>query len=830
MRRFLKLSILAVISAFFVLAAIVVIWASNISIPDFQSFENRKVIQSTKIYDNTGEILLYDIHQNISRTVINFTDIPRQVKNATVAIEDSGFYQHHGISWQGIFRSFLADIVSGSLQQGGSTITQQLVKNTLLTSEKSFTRKIKEIILSLKIEKMFSKEDILGLYLNEIPYGGNNYGIESASLYFFGKNAKNLTLAEAAYLAALPQAPTYYSPYGNHRDELENRKNIVLKRMLELGFISEDEMKQSQKEKVNFISRSEQNIKAPHFVMFIKSYLEEKYGKDTVEEEGLKVITTLDWDLQQKAEKIIAQFAADNEKNFNAKNAGLIAIDPKTGKILTMVGSRDYFNTENEGNFNVTLAKRQPGSSFKPFVYATAFQKGYTPETILFDLQTEFNSSCNPDGTPKEGTKSEECYRPENYDGIYRGPISLRNALAQSINIPSVKVLYLAGINDSLKTAQNLGITTLTDPLKYGLTLVLGGGEVTLLEMTGAYSVFANDGIKNPVIGIQRIENSKGEVLEEFISQPKQVLDQNISRLITDVLSDNEARTPAFGSQSYLYFPDRDVAAKTGTTNDYHDAWVIGYTPNFALGVWYGNNDNSPMEKKVAGFIAAPSWNAFFQEALKKLPPEKFIKPNPILSEIKPVLKGEWKGGNTYLIDSISKKRATEFTPKDLIEEKTIIQIHSILYWVNKDNPLGPIPSNPGLDPQFLLWETPIRDWAVKQGIQDETMANIPQDFDNIHLPLYIPVIQVISPQTGVVYDSKNAVNIKITSQSHFPLKEINLFLGNTFLGSVKQYPFDFSFIPKNYLSESELQKNLRIVAYDEVRNSSEVNIFLYFK
>jgi len=827
--RIFKVAVIAAVSAFFVLAIIIIFWASTLSIPDFQSFENRKVIQSTKIYDNTGEILLYDIHQNISRTVIPFGEMPRYVKNATVAIEDSEFYQHHGISWEAILRAFLVNIGSGKLSQGGSTITQQLVKNTLLTSEKSFTRKIKEIIISLKIERIFSKEDILGLYLNEIPYGGSNYGIESASRYFFGKNAKNLTLAETAYLAALPQAPTYFSPYGNHRDELESRKNLVLKRMLELGFVSEEEIERVKQEKVNFISRSEQNIKAPHFVMFIKSYLEEKYGKDAVEEEGLKVITTLDWDLQQKAEKIVAQFAADNEVKFNAKNAGLVAIDPKTGKILVMVGSRDYFDTEKEGNFNVTMAKRQPGSSFKPFVYATAFQKGYTPETTLFDLQTEFNSSCNPDGTPKEDTKPEECYHPKNYDQIFRGPINLRNALAQSINIPSVKVLYLAGINESLKTAQNLGITTLTDPLKYGLTLVLGGGEITLLEMTGAYAVFANDGVKNSVTGIQGIENDKGEILEEFISQPKQALDQNVSRLITNILSDNEARTPAFGNQSYLYFPNRDVAAKTGTTNDYRDAWVMGYTPNISVGVWVGNNDNTSMEKKVAGFIAAPMWRAFFEEALKKSPPEKFIKPEPMLG-VKPALKGEWKGGNTYLIDTISKKRATEYTPKELIEEKALTQIHSILYWIDKNDPLGPLPSNPGIDPQFPLWEKPIRDWAEKQGIKDETTANIPQEFDNIHLPSYAPAIQILSPQSGIIYDLKNPIAVKITSQSHFPLKEISLFLGDVFLGSIKQYPFNFSFTPENYLPESKLQENFRVIAYDEFKNRSEANLILYFK
>jgi 1A family penicillin-binding protein len=742
MRKFLKRQILALVVLVFIAGIIVAVWAYRLPIPDFQSFESRKVVQSTKIYDSTGEFLLYDIHQNISRTVIPYEEIPRDIKNATVAIEDSEFYQHKGISPVAMLRSLLVDLMSGKLSQGGSTITQQLAKNTLLTSEKSFTRKIKEIILALKLETVLTKEQILTLYLNEIPYGGSTYGIEAASQYFFGKSAANLTLAEAAYLAALPKAPTYYSPYGNHRDELDLRKDLVLERMLKLGFASEEEYNEAKNEQINFVPRSEQNIKAPHFVMYIKSYLEEKYGKDAVEEEGLKVTTTLDWALQQKAESIVSQYAANNEQKFNAKNAGLVAIDPKTGKILAMVGSRDYFDLENEGNFNVTLAQRQPGSSFKPFVYATAFKKGYTPETVVFDLQTEFNSSCNPDGTPKkelleemlrEGTTTNEelCYRPENYDGVYRGPVTFRNALAQSINVPSVKVLYLAGVADSLKTAQSLGITTLGDPLKYGLTLVLGGGETTLLEMTGAYSVFANDGVRNPVTGILKVEDSKGKVLEEFASQPKQVLESNVSRLVTDVLSDNEARTPAFGSQSYLYFPGRDVAAKTGTTNDYRDAWVLGYAPNFALGVWVGNNDNSPMVKKVAGFIAAPMWNAVFQEALKNLPEEKFTKPEPTPTGLKPVLTGEWRGGNTYLINVVSNKRATECTPKELVKEKVLTQVHSILYWLNKDDPLGPTPENPGLDSQFLLWETPIRDWVAKQGIKEENLSDIPQQSDS---------------------------------------------------------------------------------------------------
>lgn len=828
--KILKIGVFGGAGAFLIFGIVAAVWAFTLPIPDFQSIESRKIVESTKIYDSSGQVILYDIHQNISRTVVPFGEIPRSVKNATVAIEDSDFYNHHGVSVKGIIRAFFANIGSAQIQQGGSTITQQLVKKALLTSDKSLSRKIKELILALKLERVFSKEEILSFYLNEISYGGSTYGIEAASQYFFGKNARDLDLAESAYLAAMPQAPTYYSPYGNHRDKLDQRKDAVLKRMLDLGFIAEEEMEGAKKEKASFTNRAEKNIRAAHFVMFIKSYLEEKYGKDAVEEGGLKVITTLDWDLQQKAEQIVAQYAADNEKKFNAKNAGLVAIDPRTGKILAMVGSRDYFDMENEGNFNVTLARRQPGSSFKPFVYATAFKKGYAPETALFDLETEFNSSCNPDGTPKPGTKQEECYMPQNYDNVFRGPVTLRNALAQSINVPSVKTLYLAGVDDSIKTAQDLGITTLTDSSRYGLTLVLGGGETTLLEMTAAYSVFANEGVRNPVIGILKIENSRGEILEEFASRPKQVLDANISREITDILSDNEARTPAFGNRSYLYFPGKDVAAKTGTTNDYRDAWVLGYAPNISVGVWVGNNDNTPMEKKVAGFIAAPMWNAFFQEALKKIPDEKFTKPNPLAGNLKPVLKGEWRGGNSYLVDGISKKRATEFTPKEFVEEKVLAQIHSVLYWVRKDDPLGPAPENPGLDSQFALWEKPVRDWAARQGIKEETFDNLPRDFDDIHLPAYSPVIKIVSPENGAAYDPNGKISVKINFQSRFPIGQVDFFLANTYLGSTSQSPFGFSFTPGDYLANTEKTANFRVIAYDSVKNRAEEIIPINFK
>jgi 1A family penicillin-binding protein len=828
----LKIIVLIGIISFLTTGIMVGFWILTLQMPDFQSFEQRKIIQSTKIYDRTGKILLYDIHNNIKRTVIPFEEIPRNIKNATIAIEDIDFYQHHGIKPSAILRAFLINMFSGYAKQGGSTITQQLIKNTFLTSEKTITRKIKEIILAYKVEEFYNKDQILGFYFNEIPYGSNNYGIEAAAQSFFGKRAKDLTLGEAAYLAALPKAPTYYSPYGSHKDKLEERKNTILKKMKELGFVSEKEYFQAKNEKVKFVSRADKNIKAPHFVMFIRNYLINKFGEGAIEQDGLIVTTTLDWNLQNKAEKMILEYSKKIEKKFNAKNASLVAIDPKTGQILVMVGSRDYFDTENDGNFNVATAKRQPGSAFKPFVYAAAFEKGYTPETVVFDLETEFNTSCNPDGTPiLSTTKPEECYMPQNYDNIFRGPTTLREALAQSINIPSVKVLYLAGLKNSLQTAKKLGITTLKDTNRYGLTLVLGGGEVKLLEMVAAYSVFANNGFKNNTTGIIEIKNNKGEILEKIKPQPKKVLEENIALIINDILSDNKARTPAFGSQSYLYFPERDVAVKTGTTNDYRDAWVIGYTPNFSLGLWVGNNDNTPMKKKIAGFIAAPLWNSFFKEVFKNLPKESFKKPVKIEVE-KPVLKGEWKGSEVYFIDSVSGKLATEFTPKNLVKEKVVMNIHSILHWVDKNNPLGKIPERPEKDSQYNLWEYPVQNWVKYQNIKQETLNDIPKEYDDIHKPEYKPIIKIMQPNQNNVFNRNDIISLNISILSKFPLKQIDFFFKEKYLGSIKpknkkiEQNIKFSFDLSSFLDLNKKER-VKIKVYDKVYNSSETSMFL---
>lgn len=804
-------------------SGITIIWASTLKIPDFNSFEERKITQSTKIYDRTGKVVLFDVHKDIKRTVIPFEDISRHVKNATIAIEDSEFYEHNGIKPTAILRALLTNILSGNLTgQGGSTITQQVVKNSVLNKDKNLTRKLKEAILSIKIERVLDKDKIFSLYLNEIPYGGNIYGVEEASQRFFGKSARDITLAESAYLAALPKAPTFYSPYGNNKDRLDERKNVVLARMEDLGFITKEEKEQATKEEVLFTPPENSSIRAPHFVTHVRLYLEEKYGKETVETGGLKVITTLDWELQQKAEEIVKRFGDENEQKFNAKNAGLVAVDPKSGNVLVMVGSRDYFDTEKEGNFNVTIAHRQPGSAFKPFVYATAFAKGYTPETILFDLETEFNTACGVNSVPPSPTV--KCYNPGNFDEKFRGPMTLRDALAQSINIPAVKLLYLAGIKDSIQTARNMGVSGLSDPNRYGLTLVLGGGEVTLLDMTSAYAVFANEGVRNKTSFILKVEDADGKILESFDHSPQEVLDQNVARTISDILSDNEARTPIFGSQSLLRVPGYDVAVKTGTTNDFKDAWAVGYSPNIAVGAWAGNNDNTPMDRKIAGLIITPMWHEFIKTALETMPKEEFNPPQKNSSNnLKPVLRGVWKGGNEFLIDKISGKLATEYTPEETTERKVINEVHSILYWLDKDNPLtSGKPQNPENDPQFILWEYPIRKWAQENGVYDQTTEIIPKQTDDVHKPEFRPKVSILSPISDRTYLSTEKISIIFNSTGRFPTSQADFFLNETYLGSTKNSPFSFNFVPEQYTNIGN-ENEIKIVVYDSARNKTEV-------
>jgi len=798
------------------------LWAASLRIPDLTAFEERRVESSTKLYDRTGNVLLYDVYENVKRTAITREEMGEAIQQATVAIEDKGFYQHGGIRLRSIARAVLVNLGlwEGYAGQGGSTITQQVIKNAILTQDKKISRKIKEWILAIKLEQEMSKDDILELYLNESPYGGEMYGIAEAANYYFGKKPIELTLAEAAYLAALPQAPTRYSPYGKNRALLDSRKAMVLSNMHELGFITREEYEKAQAEVVAFIPHTEGRAKALHFVMYVREYLEETYGQEILFS-GLKVITTLDYNLQKKAEEVVLKYAKENEKNFNAENASLVAIDPKTGQILVMVGSRDYFDKEIDGNFNVATAHRQPGSAFKPIVYATAFMKGLTPETVVFDLPTEFQTTCTPDGKPRTG---DACYMPENYDLKYRGPVTLREALAQSLNVPAIKVLYLAGIDDSLRTARAMGIKSLKDKDQYGLTLVLGGGEVSLLDLTSAYGVLANKGVRNPHQPILRIEDSKGQILEEWRVRDEQVIPKEVALDVTDILADNAARAPAFGERSALTISGREVAVKTGTTNDYRDAWVIGYTPSLAVGAWSGNNDNTPMEKRVAGFIVAPLWNAFMQEALKEYPVERFERPDKEVDlTLKPVLRGIWWGGEHYLIDKISGKLATPNTPREALDELVIRNPHSILYWIDKRDPLGPPPLNPQGDPQFEHWEHPIREWLARQPyIPGVTRESVPSVYDDVHLD-GASSVTIIEPTSSSVFRAGDTVRVAVTSQGRFPITKINFFLNNSFIGtSIGTAPFLFIIDDGAIIGA---MNELKVVATDSAYNSTQSSV-----
>ena len=682
-------TLLYAFGVYLVLMGILFLWAASLPLPDLSSLSQIRVDQSVKLYDRTGTVLLYDLsNTNIQRTSVTLAQVSPNIQNAIISIEDPNFYTHNGIEFRAIARAVFVDLTHAGLDQGGSTITQQVIKNTILTNDKSVVRKIKEWILALKLERVLNKQQILTLYVNQVPYGGTMYGVEEAAETFFGKHASEVDVAEGAYMAAILPAPSYYSPYGPNKAALDARKNLVLDEMFNHSYITATERDDAKAEQVVFIPQQSSSIQAPHFVFYVQQYLEQKYGEDALQTSGWKVTTTLDAGLQAQAEQIVKAGALSNATKFNASNAGLIALDPTNGQILTMVGSRNYFDTQIDGAFNVTLANRQPGSAFKPFAYAQAFTEGYTPDTVLWDVPTQFSTSCAPTDVSND---TPPCYSPVNYDGKFRGPMTLRDAIAQSINIPSVKLLYLAGIDSTLQLAKSMGISTLGNANQYGLTLVLGGGEVNLLEMSGAYGAFATDGIHYQPTAILKIEDANGNIIEDD-SQPTgtQVLQPQVAEEINDVLSDAVARAP-LGENALVSFPDYDVAVKTGTTNNYKDAWTIGYTPNLVVGIWAGNNDNTPMSHQVSGFIVGPMWHQFMEYALPTRPTQYFTRTTVDESNLKPILRGDWQvpGSDGAL--------------------------HEILYWLNKSDPTGPTPPDP-TDPQYTAWEDGLHAWIAKNG------------------------------------------------------------------------------------------------------------------
>lgn len=734
-------------------------------------------IASTKIVDRNGQ-LLYAVSDNKKRLVIPFSDMPEYTKQATVAVEDQTFYTNFGIDIKSIARSAIADITKGHLAQGGSTITQQFVKNALLDPQKTFSRKIKEAILSIEIDAIYPKDKILEMYLNEIPYGSTAYGIEAASQTFFGKPAKELTLAQSATLAALPQAPTYYSPYGPNKNALMKRKDFILDKMAKLKMITQDQADSAKKETIAFVPHKD-TIVAPHFVFYVEQLIADKYGEEALQNGGLTITTTLDLNVQKMAEDAIDS----NTKvlgRYGANNAALVSVDPKTGQVLAMVGSKDYFDQNIQGQVNVTTSNRQPGSSFKPIVYSTAFKDKYNPAYPLFDLTTDFGGG----------------YTPHDYDGNTRGPVSIRTAMSNSLNIPAVKMLSLVGINNALATAKDLGITTLTDPSRYGLALVLGGGEVKPVEMAGAFAAFGNNGQYNPVTPILKVTDKDNNVLEQYQDPlSKQVLDPQVAYLISNVLSDTEARKMIFGFTNNLTIPGHAVAVKTGTTQANHDAWTIGYTPQISTAVWTGNTDNTAMKSGADGsVVAAPIWNAFMKKYLADLPNVDFTRPDGIKDvavdflsnklpsdatpqdDIRTDVFASWQIPTAQddihvkvNVNKLNGKLASDQTPTDLTEQKTFTNVHS----ERPDNP---------------SWEDPVRAWAQANNIDNLP----PTEKDDSYSLTSRPAINITSPATGTKVGS--SVDITADAAAQYGVKDVSFIIDGNAIGTATSAPYKINY------------------------------------
>lgn len=784
-------------------------------LPNPNKLSDRDIAQSTRIYDRDNK-LLYSFHGEENRTVVKSGEIADYVKKATVAIEDKHFYQHSGIDVGGVFKAIARKVLGRRSQlAGGSTITQQYIKNALLSNERSLSRKVKELILSLEIEQIYSKDEILTGYLNQIPYGNNAYGIETAAKTYFDKSAKDLTLSEAAFLAAIPQAPSYYLA---HKDDLVARKNHILDRMLALGIISEKDLALAKKAPPNNqtnIAANISNIKAPHFVFYVRDQLIDLLGGGQEAEiklstTGFKVQTTLDSSLQKIAEESVAEYQ-DKLKGFGASNAGLVAVDPKTGQILAMVGSVDFSNPE-FGSFNVTDASRQPGSSFKPIVYATGFKEKFTPAFTLWDVPTRLDPAKN------------EIW-PHNYDRSSSGPLTVRQAIQWSLNVPAVKMLALVGLPKALQTAKDLGITTLTNEKDYGLSLVLGAGEVKLIELVGAYSTFANQGKFNQVTPILKIEDARGKTIKEYKDESKSALDPQVAYQITHVLSDDGIRSTRWGKTALRLSNRHNVAAKTGTTSSFKDAWTVGYTTQLAAGVWAGNNNAKPMKTGADGlFIAAPIWNTFMTDALanKGWPDESFPRPNGI-KEIKvdkwsgklptdqtppdaivTEILTSWQVPTTnddvhvkVKIDKTTGKLATNDTPAEFIEEKYFTVIHSEM-------------------PSRSNWEDPVRAWAAAHGLTDLP----PTEYDNIHTNDNKPLPQFKTPIDGE--NVSGQITLTASVSGPYRTNDVEYFIDNASIGKSTEDSYRLTYNTNQLATGKHI---IKIKALNEIGLSGETTI-----
>ncbi|MGH7203074.1 MAG: transglycosylase domain-containing protein [Candidatus Levyibacteriota bacterium] len=623
--RFIKYGFFLLI-ALIILVPILFFWYSR-DLPKPGQLVTSQHSDATRIYDRHGT-LLYSVYQDENRTYVTLDKIPKLLQESTIAIEDKDFYKNEGFSPIAYLR-VVKNYATGQGLGGGSTITQQLVKNVLLEdSRRVLSRKIKELILAIQVNQTYSKDQILEMYLNNIPYGGTAVGVEAASEQYFGKSAKDLDLGQSAFLAGLPQNPSIYTPFSGNKYYLARTK-AVLKQLVSDGYATQAQSDKAYKEIANYqFSQKDGTIKAPHFVMYVKQKLAEQFGEQMVTTGGLQVTTTLDYPIEKKTEDIVKS-QIGGLKATKVTNGAAIVEDPKTGEVLAMDGSADYFDQKNDGNFNAAIAQRQPGSSLKPIMYATAFTKGYTPATLIMDVQTNFPT----------GVAGQPDYSPVNYDGKFHGPVQVRYALANSFNIPAVKMLAKVGITPVMQQAYDMGIEnwnpTPQNRASVGLSLVLGGRETSLLSEVTAYGVFANEGIRQDPVTILKVTDSRGKVLYQHDPTPgKRVLSDAVSFLISHILLDNSARTLEFGPNSALVVPGHTISVKTGTTDEKRDNWTVGYTSSYVVGVWVGNNDNSPMSQTLASGItgAAPIWNAIMSSVLKGRPDEQPKKPDNVVA------------------------------------------------------------------------------------------------------------------------------------------------------------------------------------------------------
>lgn len=614
--QLIKLVKIFPLSSFLLILLFLFYWFILRGLPRPNDLVDHRPTLSTKIYDRNNT-LLFTFYKDQNRTLVSLTDIPEHFKLATLAIEDSNFYNHNGVSFRGIARSVKQIVLSQELQ-GGSTITQQLVKNALLTPERTLTRKLKELILSLEVEWRFNKDQILEMYFNQVSYGGTAYGAEQAAQTYFGKSIKEVNLAEAALLAGLPASPTTYSPFGPNPYLAVYRQHQVLNRMVQTQMVAPQEAALAKQQKIK-LAPQYTNIKAPHFVMYVKNLLAAELGESMVEQGGLTVTTSLDWNLQQEIQTIVSEEIA-KVAQYRITNGAALVTNPRSNEVLAMVGSRDYWDTDRDGQVNVTTRPRQPGSAIKPVNYSLALQTGLTAASIIDDSPVTYDI---PGAKP---------YTPVNYDGRWHGRVTIRQALANSYNVPAVKVLATYGVDKMITQGKNLGITTWNEPSRYGLSLTLGGAEVTMADLAVVYGTLANQGEKQPLRPILAVTDSQGKLLKNFDRQAETVLDPRIAFIITDILADPAARSAAFGTRSYLNIPGHQVAVKTGTTNDKRDNWTIGYTADRLAAVWVGNNDNTPMSQVASGITgASPIWNKIMLLMLKNQPEHKFTKPDGLI-------------------------------------------------------------------------------------------------------------------------------------------------------------------------------------------------------